>query len=293
MGWDDNGLPTERRVQNYFRVRCDPGAALRPRLRAAGRAAGKEPVADLPAATSSNSASGSPPWTSRSFEQVWRRLGLSVDWSTMYRTIGDSSRRVSQRAFLRNLARGEAYLAEAPDAVGRRLPDRGGPGRAGGPGGAGAYHRLAFRRPDGGAGRDRDDPARTAARLRGAGRPSRRRAVRRLIGTTVHTPLFGVRGAGARAPAGRPGQGHGHRHGLHVRRHHRRHLVAGPAACPRGRCSAGTAGCWPCPPPGWDHHAGRRPPPTAAGGQDGRAGPAADRRAAPRVRRPARRAPSR
>ena len=24
MGWDDNGLPTERRVQNYFHVRCDP-----------------------------------------------------------------------------------------------------------------------------------------------------------------------------------------------------------------------------------------------------------------------------
>ena len=24
MGWDDNGLPTERRVQNYFGVRCDP-----------------------------------------------------------------------------------------------------------------------------------------------------------------------------------------------------------------------------------------------------------------------------
>src|ERR1700712_309703 len=24
MGWDDNGLPTERRVQNYFGVTCDP-----------------------------------------------------------------------------------------------------------------------------------------------------------------------------------------------------------------------------------------------------------------------------
>ena len=24
MGWDDNGLPTERRVQNFFGVRCDP-----------------------------------------------------------------------------------------------------------------------------------------------------------------------------------------------------------------------------------------------------------------------------
>src|SRR5919201_1712986 len=24
MGWDDNGLPTERRVQNYYGVRCEP-----------------------------------------------------------------------------------------------------------------------------------------------------------------------------------------------------------------------------------------------------------------------------
>src|SRR5438309_1043794 len=43
----------------------------------------------------------------QAFEEAWRRLGLSVDWSTMYRTIDEASRAVSQRAFLRNLARGE------------------------------------------------------------------------------------------------------------------------------------------------------------------------------------------
>src|SRR6058998_3031417 len=30
MGWDDNGLPTERRVQNYFGVRCDPSLPYDP-----------------------------------------------------------------------------------------------------------------------------------------------------------------------------------------------------------------------------------------------------------------------
>src|SRR5437870_7148077 len=30
MGWDDNGLPTERRVQNFFHVRCDPRAPYEP-----------------------------------------------------------------------------------------------------------------------------------------------------------------------------------------------------------------------------------------------------------------------
>src|SRR5690606_30735507 len=48
------------------------------------------------------------------FEQLFRRLGLSVDWQHQYTTIDQSSRRASQRAFLRNLARGEAYAAEAP-----------------------------------------------------------------------------------------------------------------------------------------------------------------------------------
>ena len=33
MGWDDNGLPTERRVQNYFGVRCDPSLPYDPDFR--------------------------------------------------------------------------------------------------------------------------------------------------------------------------------------------------------------------------------------------------------------------
>ena len=50
----------------------------------------------------------------QAYEQVWRRLGLSVDWSMAYRTIEDRPKAISQRGFLRNLARGEAYLAEGP-----------------------------------------------------------------------------------------------------------------------------------------------------------------------------------
>src|SRR5258708_38263984 len=33
MGWDDNGLPTERRVQNYYVVRCDPSLPYDPAFR--------------------------------------------------------------------------------------------------------------------------------------------------------------------------------------------------------------------------------------------------------------------
>ena len=59
MGWDDNGLPTERRVQNYFGVRCDPSLPYDPRVRrrrTKPAEARRSPVSR--AATSSSCASG-------------------------------------------------------------------------------------------------------------------------------------------------------------------------------------------------------------------------------------------
>ena len=112
IGWDDNGLPTERRVQNYFHVRCDPALRYDPSFVPPDRPAG-EPVP----VSRRNFVALCERLTSldeQAFEQVWRRLGLSVDWSTQYQTIGESARAISQRAFLRNLARGQAYLAEGP-----------------------------------------------------------------------------------------------------------------------------------------------------------------------------------
>uniref|UniRef100_UPI001F46B16A class I tRNA ligase family protein n=2 Tax=Bacteria TaxID=2 RepID=UPI001F46B16A len=50
----------------------------------------------------------------KQFEALWRTLGLSVDWSQTYRTIGREALHTSQLAFLRNVARGEAYQALAP-----------------------------------------------------------------------------------------------------------------------------------------------------------------------------------
>ena len=113
MGWDDNGLPTERRVQNYFGVRCDPSLPYDPAFEPPAEPDPKQQV----------------PISRRNFvelcerltvedevvfEELWRRLGLSIDWTQTYQTIDDNARAVSQRAFLRNLARGEAYQSEAP-----------------------------------------------------------------------------------------------------------------------------------------------------------------------------------
>ena len=129
----------------------------------------------------------------QAFEAMWRRLGLSVDWSLTYQTIDDRARRTSQRTFLRNLARGEAYLAEAPTlwdvtfrtAVAQaELEDREQPG---------AYHRLAFHGPDGPIARSRR-PGRNCCPPAWRWSPTpTTSATQPLFGTDgARRPLFGV-----------------------------------------------------------------------------------------------------
>ncbi len=190
IGWDDNGLPTERRVQNYFHVRCDPALPYDPQF-VPPASPGAEPVP----ASRRNFVELCHRLThldEQAFEDVWRRLGLSVDWSTSYRTVDDGSRAISQRAFLRNLTRGEAYLAEAPTlwdvtfrtAVAQaELEDREV---------SGAYHRITFRRGDGsGVLVATTRPELLPACVALVAHPGDERYAS-LIGTTVTTPLFGV-----------------------------------------------------------------------------------------------------
>jgi len=150
MGWDDNGVPTERRVENYYGVRCDPTVAYDPGFTPPEKTPknrrdfvpiGRRNFIELCVQLTGED--------ELVFEALWRRLGLSVDWNQTYTTIDERSRRVSQRAFLDNLARGEAYQADAPSmwditfrmAVSQaELEDRPRPG---------AYHDLAFHLPDG------------------------------------------------------------------------------------------------------------------------------------------------
>src|SRR5258708_21068052 len=112
MGWDDNGLPTERRVQNHFGVRCDPSLPYDPSYEPPA-VAGKSQV-PLSRRNFIELCERLTEVDERAFEAMWRTVGLSVDWSLLYTTIGTRSRAVSQRAFLRNLARGESYVSEAP-----------------------------------------------------------------------------------------------------------------------------------------------------------------------------------
>jgi valyl-tRNA synthetase len=191
MGWDDNGLPTERRVQNYFGVRCDPTLPYDPDLTPPAHPDPRRQV-PVPRRNFIALCERLTAQDEQAYEQLWRRLGLSVDWTQTYQTIDTEARRASQRAFLRNLARGEAYLAEAPTlwdvgfqtAVAQaELEDRERPA---------AYHRLAFRRADGGPALiDTTRPELLPACVALVTHPDHARH-RELVGTTVRTPVFGV-----------------------------------------------------------------------------------------------------
>ena len=149
MGWDDNGLPTERRVQNFYGVRCDPSVPYDPDFTPPAKPDAKRQV-PISRMNFIELCHRLTQVDEQAFEKLWRTLGLSVDWDNhLYATISTDSIRISQRAFLRNLSRGEAYLAEAPTvwdvtfqtAVAQAEQEaRSYPGH---------YYRVAFHRPDG------------------------------------------------------------------------------------------------------------------------------------------------
>ncbi|WP_282007105.1 valine--tRNA ligase [Propioniciclava sinopodophylli] len=190
MGWDDNGLPTERRVQNYYGVRCDPSVPYDPDFTPPAK---PDPKRQVPISRR-NFVELCHELTAvdeQVFEDLWRHLGLSVDWDTLYATISDESQTVAQRAFLRNHARGEAYLSEAPTmwdvtfqtAVAQaELEAREYPGH---------YHRVAFHGADGPIHIETTRPELIPSVCALVAHPDDER-YQPLFGTTVTSPVFGV-----------------------------------------------------------------------------------------------------
>ena len=195
IGWDDNGLATERRVQNVTGVRCDPTLPYDPGFTPPFNGNVPKDHRALPVSR--------PNFVElchsvihddeEVFEQLVRRLGISIDWSLLYTTIGERAQRTSQLAFLHNLARGEAYQQDAPTlydidertAVAQaEMEDRDVPG---------AYHKLAFHRSDGGGDLliDTTRPELLASCVAMVAHPDDAR-YQALFGTTVRTPLFDV-----------------------------------------------------------------------------------------------------
>ncbi|WDD90813.1 valine--tRNA ligase [Burkholderia sp. FERM BP-3421] len=115
MGWDDNGLPTERRVEQYFGVVCDPAIPYDPAYQPpATPAAQRGRFARISRRNFVALCHQLTAHDEQAFRALFVRLGLSVDWRLAYTTIGTRAQRASQRALLRNARRGELYNQEAP-----------------------------------------------------------------------------------------------------------------------------------------------------------------------------------
>ena len=185
IGWDDNGLPTERRVQNYFGVRCDPSLPYDPDVEPPGPKA--KPQLHISRRRFVELCERLTAEDEQAFEDLFRRLGLSVDWTTAYTTISKAAQRTSQLAFLRTLATGQAYQQVAPTlwdvdfqtAVAQaELEDREQPG---------AYHRVRF----GDVEIETTRPELIPACVALVAHPDDPRFQPR-FGATVTSPLFGV-----------------------------------------------------------------------------------------------------
>jgi valyl-tRNA synthetase len=192
MGWDDNGLATERRVQNYYGVRCDPGLRHDPAFVPPENPGAEQVPVSRP--TFIGLCHELTAEDEQVFESTWKRLGLSVDWGLSYTTISEQARRASQRGFLRLLREGHAYCADAPTmwdvdfqtAVSQaEMEDREI---------SGAYYRLRFLRVDshGAIEIETTRPELLPACVALVAHPDDER-YRPLFGTEVRSPLFSVR----------------------------------------------------------------------------------------------------
>jgi valyl-tRNA synthetase len=113
MGWDDNGLPTERRVQNFYGIRCEPHRPYDPRWKPA-RPASDDRVIEVSRGNFIEACDAITKEDEAAFEHLWRRLGLSIDWSQTYATIDDRCRRISQHSFLDLVRKRLVYSVVSP-----------------------------------------------------------------------------------------------------------------------------------------------------------------------------------
>lgn len=210
MGWGDNGLPTERRVENFYGVLCDAAAAYTPHLQPPTKpAARREDYLRVSRRNFIELCHQLTAIDEQAFRALFLQLGLSVDWSLTYATIDARSQRVSQRALLRNYQRGELYSLQAPclwdvtfqTAVAQaELEEREV---------AGAYHDLRFTAVDGTPlAIATTRPELLAACVALVAHPSDERYQAR-FGQPVRTPLFGIDVPLLAHPLADPAQGTG------------------------------------------------------------------------------------
>jgi len=116
MGWDDNGLPTERRVQNYFHVKCNVKLPYTPGLQfnQATAKIRKKPMQEVSRKNFIELCQQLTREDEKVFMNIWQRVGLSVDWREEYATIDDHCRHLAQLSFLDLYEKGHVYHQKAP-----------------------------------------------------------------------------------------------------------------------------------------------------------------------------------
>jgi valyl-tRNA synthetase len=149
MGWDDNGLNVERRVQLVTGTIVDPALPYDPDFRRPEKVDPKARAVPVSRPNFIELCEAVVPEFEAAYHDLWSNVGLSVDWDHTYTTIGPKATRTSQRGFLHLVARRLAFRSESPTlwdvdmrtAVAQaELADREIPG---------AYHTLVFTGPDG------------------------------------------------------------------------------------------------------------------------------------------------
>jgi valyl-tRNA synthetase len=191
MGWDDNGLNVERRVQLLTGTVVDPTLPYDPALARPDKVDPKARPVPVSRPNFIELCEEVVPQLEAQYHELWSTVGLSVDWEHTYTSIGTKATRTSQRGFLRLVHRDLAYRSESPTlwdvdmrtAVAQaELEDRELPG---------AYHKLVFTGPDGPLPVDTTRPELLPACVAVVAHPDDER-YQPLFGQRATTPLFGV-----------------------------------------------------------------------------------------------------
>jgi valyl-tRNA synthetase len=112
IGWDDNGLPTERRVQNLLNVKCEAHLHYDPDFKPdRGKKGDPTPISRRNFIELCDEVVREDEVV---FKRLWTRLAMSYDWDQEYATIDEHSRRISQFSFLELLEKDEIYQDERP-----------------------------------------------------------------------------------------------------------------------------------------------------------------------------------
>ena len=115
IGWDDNGLPTERRVQNFFGIKCNPSLPYDPSLELKPvDSASKSSMKEVSRRNFIEACAMLAQIDEKKFEELFRSIGHSYDWNFKYATIDNGSMFASQLSFLDLVKKGVVYTKETP-----------------------------------------------------------------------------------------------------------------------------------------------------------------------------------